>query len=108
MSTSSNPLPDDHDGLSPSERRALADIEHDLAASDPRLVREFSSRHRHATPRWWPLSASMTGLLIVGLLVLVLAGALLPASWWGVLGVVTALVVVPWLVLAASEKNCRY
>ncbi len=106
MSTSSNPRPDDHGGLSPWERRVLADIEHDLAASDPRLVRELSHRRRYrSAPRWWPLSVPITGLLLVGLLVLVLVGALLPASWWAVLGLVTALVVVPWLLLAATEKN---
>jgi hypothetical protein len=35
----------------------------------------------------------------------VLVGALLPASAWAVLGVVTTLVVVPWLLLAVTEKN---
>jgi hypothetical protein len=105
MSTSSNPLPDDHGGLSRRERQVLAEIEHDLAASDPRLVHEFSSPRRHATRRWWLLSAPTTGLLFVGLLVLAIVGALLPASWWAVLGVVTALVVIPWLLLAATEKN---
>jgi hypothetical protein len=37
----------------------------------------------------------------------VLVGALLPASWWAVLGVVTMMVMVPWLLLAATEKNQR-
>ncbi len=105
MSTSSNPGPDDHDGLSPWERQVLVGIEHGLEASDPRLARELSNRSQAASPPWWPLSPPATVLLLVGLLVLVLVGALLPASGWAVLGIVTTLVVVPWLLLAATEKN---
>jgi hypothetical protein len=107
MTASSTPGHDDHDdALSEWERRSLAGIERDLAASDPRLVRELTRRRRYRSgPRWWPLSVPITGLLIAGLVVLVLVGALLPASGWAILGVVTTLVVVPWLLLAASEKN---
>jgi Protein of unknown function (DUF3040) len=105
MTASSNPDPDDQDALSPWERHVLAGIEHDLAASDPRLVQELSNRGQGSAPRWWPLSAPTTVLLFVGLLVLVLVSALLPASWWAVLGIVTTLVVVPWLLLAATENN---
>jgi hypothetical protein len=106
MTASSTPGHDDHDALSEWERRALAGIERDLIASDPRLVRELSHRRRYrSAPRWWPMSVPTTGLLLVGLLVLVLVGELLPASWWAVLGLVTVLVVVPWLLLAATEKN---
>jgi hypothetical protein len=105
MTMSSHPGPDDHDALSPWEHRVLAAIEHEMAASDPRLVQELGSWRHRGTPRWWPLSGRATGLLILGLLVLVLVGALLPASRWAVLGVVTTLVVVPWLLLALAEKN---
>ncbi|QYN36179.1 DUF3040 domain-containing protein [Pseudonocardia sp. DSM 110487] len=106
MTASSTPGHDDHDALSEWERRALADIERGLIASDPRLVRELSRRRRYrSAPRWWPVSVPTTGLLLAGLLVLVLVGELLPASWWAVLGLVTVLVVVPWLLLAATEKN---
>lgn len=106
MTASSTPGHDDHDALSEWERRVLAGIERDLAASDPRLVQKLNSRERYRSmPRWWPLSVPATGLLVVGLLVLVLAGALLPASGWAVLGLVTTLVVVPWLLFAVTEKN---
>jgi hypothetical protein len=106
MSTSSNFGPDDHNTLSPWERRVLAGIEDDLAASDPSLAQEMGGRrHRATSSRWWPLSAPSTAILFVGLLVLVLVGALLPASAWAVLGVVTTLLVVPWLLLAATEKG---
>jgi hypothetical protein len=106
MTASSTPGHDDHDALSEWERRILAGIERELAASDPRLVRELTRRRRYrSAPRWWPLSVPATGLLIVGLLFLVIVGALLPASAWAILGVVTTLVVVPWLLLAALERN---
>ncbi|TQM36434.1 DUF3040 family protein [Pseudonocardia cypriaca] len=94
--------------MSPWERQVLADIERELATSDPHLARTFNGRgRRRAIASRWPVSLPATGLLLAGLLVLVLIGALLPASWWAVLGVVTALVVVPWLLLAATEKNGR-
>jgi hypothetical protein len=51
------------------------------------------------------LSARFTAPLFVLLPVLAPAGALLPASWWAIVGLVTTLVVVPWLLLAASGKN---
>jgi hypothetical protein len=105
MSTSSNSGPEDRDGLSPRERRLLADIEHDLAASDPGLADTLNRRAAVRSQRWWPLSGPSTCLLIVALTVLVLVGALLPASAWAVLGVVTTLVVIPWLLLAATEKG---
>jgi hypothetical protein len=104
MLTSSKPGPDDRDALSPWEQQVLAGIEDDLGATDPRLAYEMSHRESGPALRWWPLSARSTGLLFVALTVLVLVGALLPASWWAVLGLVTTLVV-PWLLLAAIEKN---
>jgi Flp pilus assembly protein TadB len=108
MSTPSSPGPEDRDkrdALSPWERRVLEGIEHDLAASDPRLAHELGRRAPKAGRRWGPFSARSIGLLLVALVVLVVAGALLPASWWAVLGLVTLLVVVPWLLFAASERD---
>lgn len=105
MSTSSSSGPDDRGSLSPWERRVLADIEHDLATSDPGLADLLNRRAALRAQRRWPLSGPSTGLLVVALTVLVLVGALLPASAWAVLGVVTTLVVIPWLLLAAIEKG---
>ena len=105
MSRSSNSGPDDRDALSPWERQVLAGIEHDLAASDPGLADRLNRRAAVRAQRWWPLSGPSTCLLVVALTVLVLVGALLPASAWAVLGVVTTLVVIPWLLLAATERG---
>jgi hypothetical protein len=100
------PPPDpDPDGLSPWERQVLARIEDDLATTDPRLADEMNHRTAASVLRWWPLSARSTFLLVVALSVLAVAGALVPAAWWAVLGLVTTLVVVPWLLLAAIEKK---
>jgi Protein of unknown function (DUF3040) len=104
MYLSSNPGPDDHDALSAWERRVLADIENDLTLSDPRLA-DAMSRPAVRAERWWPLSGPSTGLLIVALTVLVLVAALLPASWRSTLGLVTTLVVIPWLLMVVTEKG---
>ena len=63
--------------------------------------------HRESGPalEWRPLSARSTGILFVVVSVLMLAGTLLPASWWAVVGLVTTPAVVRWLLLAALEKN---
>lgn len=108
MSTSFHPGSGDHDAPSPWERRILAEIEQDLARSDPRLFRRFArlGRTRRRRPhRWWPFSALATGLLVAELSGLAVIGTLLPSSWWPVLGVITALVVVPWLIVAAAGNN---
>ena len=108
MPTSSSSGPEDrgnHDALSAWEQRVLSDIEHGLAEGDPRLARKMTGAGSKAALRWWPLSARSTALLLVVFVVLAAAGALLPASWWAALGLVTTLTVVPWLLLAASERN---
>jgi hypothetical protein len=106
MSTSSNSGPEDRGALSPREREVLAGIEHDLAASDPGLAELLNRRAAVRAQRWrWPLSGPSTGLLVVALTLLALVGTLLPASAWAVLGVVTTLVVIPWLLLAATERG---
>jgi hypothetical protein len=51
------------------------------------------------------LSTTCTGLLVAGLIVLVVAGALLPDSAWAALAAITAVVVVPWLLLCATERR---
>lgn len=88
--------------LSPREQRILAGIENRLGESDPALTAAFArARLRSAFWQWYPLSARHTWLLIVALLTLIalspLALHLGPAG----VGVLTALLIVPWLVSAA-------
>ena len=101
------PDPDDRHALSARERQVLAGIEHDLSAGDPRLADEMRSQGADRGARWWPLSVRSTGLLVLALTVLVPVGALLPASWWAVLGFLTTLFVVPCLLLAALENSFK-
>jgi hypothetical protein len=92
----------DANALSCRERRVLADIENDLAASDPRGADEMGRRSSLPTRRWWPLSARCTVLL---LLVLLVASVLVPASRWPALGVIKTVVVLSWILLCASEQR---
>jgi hypothetical protein len=104
MGRASNPSFDDHEALSPGERKVLAGIEDDLTVNDPRLADELCRLGSGRVRLWWPLSARSSGLLVVALPLLAVVGALLPA-WWVVLGAAVALVVVPWLLLAAMEED---
>lgn len=104
MGTASNPSFDGHEALSPWERNVLAGIEDELTADAPRLADELCRFGSGRIPLWWPLSAKASGILVLVLSLLAVAGALLPA-WWVVLVVALALVVVPWLVLAAMKED---
>jgi Protein of unknown function (DUF3040) len=104
MATSSAPGPDDRAALSSWERRVLAQIENDLAAGDPRLARAIGRGGSLPTPWWWPISVRSTVLLLVALGVLIVAAAVTPASWWPLLGLITVVVVVPWILLCVSES----
>ena len=101
----STPGPDDFESLSPWERQVLSGIEHDLAASDPRLAEQMQSAASRCRPGSWPMSGRCTVLLVPVMLVLVLAAAVVPAPWWFVLGPVTTLVVVPWLLLCVKDNS---
>jgi hypothetical protein len=108
MAGSSAPGPDDFEALSPWERQVLSDIEHDLAASDPRLaekIEKMQDRRMRRRPEWWPMSARCTVLLVPALLVLLMAASLVPASWSPLLGLITTLVMVPWLLLCANDNR---
>jgi hypothetical protein len=104
MAASSASSPDDHTPLSPWERQVLAEIEDDLLVSDPRLARAIGRRDPLPAPRWWPISVRSAVLLLVAQVVLIVAAAVTPASRWPLLGLITAVVVVPWILLCASEQ----
>lgn len=88
--------------LSAREQRVLAQIEDQLNQKDP----EFSDLFRHQplpriVGRWHVFSLAYLGLLVAVLLALVLAHPL--AALWGATGVglLTAALVMPWVVTAA-------
>jgi hypothetical protein len=94
--------------LSAREQRILAEIEDQLNQSDPALSDLFSCRRLPpVVGRWHVLSPARLGLLVVVLVALVLAHPL--AARWGATGVglLTAALVVPWLVRAARAGARR-
>jgi hypothetical protein len=88
--------------LSPREQRILAGIEIELGEADPALTAAFArARLRSSFWQWYPLSARHTCLLIVALLAqIVLSPLALQLGPAGV-GILTVLLVVPWLVSAS-------
>jgi hypothetical protein len=92
--------------LSPREQRILAGMENELGEADPALTAAFA-RARLRSSFWrYPLSARHTCLLIVALLAqIVLSPLALQLGPAGV-GILTALLIVPWLV-SASQAGRR-
>jgi DUF3040 family protein len=92
--------------LSPRERRILAGIEHDLGDSDPALTATFT-RAQLPTSFWqrYPLSVRHTGLLIVALLAQIVLNPLALQLGPGGVGILAALLIVPWLVSASRARR---
>jgi hypothetical protein len=98
----SGPGRDDPRALSQREKQILARIEEDLAVGDPYLARQL-----RRPPRWWPLSAWYTALLVPAQAVLLAVSMLMPDSWLAVTCLILTLVVMPGLLLSATERRCR-
>jgi hypothetical protein len=97
------PGPDESGGLSAREQKALAAIEHDLFVADPTLA-------RHLECADWPragirLRAAVrhVALLITALIILIIVATAVPADWWSALVLLTTLLLVPWILLFASD-----
>jgi Protein of unknown function (DUF3040) len=91
--------------LSPREQQILAGIARDLGEKDPVFARTFARTRRPSSAasrqvrRWFPLSLVDTGLLVLILIVLVAAHTVgLGLPWVSLL---TAMLIVPWLLRAA-------
>ena len=86
--------------LSAHEQRILAGVEEELREKDPELADLFTRCPPPTARRGYPVSPAGLGLLVVVLLALVLVHPLAPA--WGAAGVglATAALVVPWIVVA--------
>jgi len=91
--------------LSPREQRILADIEDQMGKQEPTLAATFARTglpsSRRWFPSWFPLSVVHTGLLVLVLLVLVVAYPLALELGTAGVGLLTAAMVVPWMVRAA-------
>ena len=97
MAASQSPDPDESSGLSAQEKRILAAIEYDLLVADPTLARHLECADWPRAGTRWRAAARHGALLIAALIVLILAAAALPSSGWQVLGLLTALLLVPWI-----------
>jgi len=106
MTAPSAPGPHEAPRLSSRQQRILAGIEGDLTATDPALA------HTMTWPAgirgWWPISLAQSGSLVIGLLVLMIAAVLLPASWWALLAALTVLLVIPWMLLCTVERHNKH
>jgi Protein of unknown function (DUF3040) len=117
MTQSSPPGPLDHpeDGpagsgrLSPWEQRVLDRLEADLTGSDPDFARRMTRRAGPWTALLrvapFPVALGWLVWLVGALIVLVVAAALMPATGWALLGLITTLVVLPWLLLCAAATR---
>jgi hypothetical protein len=94
--------------LSPREQRLLAGIENNLGESDPALTATLTrARLRSSFWQRYPLSARHTCLLLVALLAQIVLSPLALQLGPAGLGMLTALLIVPWLVSAsrAGRRN---
>jgi hypothetical protein len=88
--------------LSPREQRILAGIENELGAADPALTAAFArAALRSSFWQRYPLSARHTCLLIVALLTLIVLNPLALQLGAAGVGILTVLLIVPWLVNAS-------
>jgi hypothetical protein len=104
MPTPYLPTPDEPSELSAREQKILASIEDDLLAADPTLARHFQCAY-------WPRAvtrsraAARRGVLLIdALIILIAAAAVTPPDWRHVLGLLTALLLVPWILLLHTGR----
>jgi len=94
--------------LSPRELKILAELESELVEKDPVLVATLTRTRAPSGPvRWFPLTAHQTVLLLLALLVLAVLHAL--PSELGLVGsgLLTAGLIVPWMVIATRGARRR-
>jgi len=104
MAASSGTGPDGPRELSAREKKILAEIEYDLLVADPTLVRHLECAHWPRTRTRRRAIARHCALLIAALIILIIAAAsAVPSGWWGSLGVLTTVLLVPWILLFPTD-----
>ncbi len=93
--------------ISPRERQILSAIEHELRAEDPALVAALAEA-REPVRRRFPLPAGHLLLLILALLALITVGPLVLHLGVVALAILTAALIVPWVVSASRAAERRY
>ena len=103
MAASNTSGPDEPGELSAREKKILEGIEDDMLTADPALARGLTGANRpRPGPRGW--AAARHGvLLILALTALIVAAAVMPSDWWHVLGLLTTLLLVPWILLFPTD-----
>jgi Flp pilus assembly protein TadB len=105
MSASHPCDPEEPGELSSREKKILASIEQDIQTTDPALARHMARRKRPKTRT--PLRAAVRHgtLLIIALVILIVAAAVLPSGSWVVIGVLTTVLLVPWILLFPARRS---
>jgi hypothetical protein len=103
MAASSTSGPDGPRELSAREKKILAEIEHDLLVADPTLARHLECARWPRTETRPRAVARHRALLITALIMLITAATAVPSGWWGALGVLTAVLLVSWILLFPTD-----
>jgi Flp pilus assembly protein TadB len=105
MSASHPGDPEEPGELSSREQKILAAIEQDIHTTDPTLARHLARRKRPKTRT--PLRAAVRHgtLLIIALVILIVAAAVLPSGSWVVMGLLTTVLLVPWILLFPANRS---
>ena len=103
MAASSTSGPDGPRGLSAREKKIPAEIEYDLLVADPTLARHLECAHWPRTGSQRRAVARHRALLIPALIILITAATAVPSGWWGALGVLTAVLLVSWILLFPTD-----
>ena len=103
MAASYTPGPDEPGELSAREKEILAAIEYDLLVADPTLARHLECAGWPRASSRWRTAARHGALLIAALITLIITAATIPPAWWGVLGLLTTSLLVPWILLFPAD-----
>jgi Flp pilus assembly protein TadB len=107
MAASNTSGPDEPGELSAREKKILEGIEDDILTADPNLARKMTRAARPKPASPWRATARHGALLLAALIILIIAAAVLPPTWWGALGLLTTLLLVPWILLFPTNRSHR-
>ena len=103
MAASYTSGPDEPGELSAREKKILAAIEYDLLVADPTLARHLECADWPRTGTRWRAAVRHGVLLIAALIILIITAAAIPPAWWAALGLLTTLLLVPWILLFPTD-----
>jgi Flp pilus assembly protein TadB len=107
MAASNTFGPDEPGELSAREKKILDRIEDDMLTADPTLAHQMTPAAWPRPGGRWRAAARHGALLIAALIILIIAAAALPPTWWAVLGLLTTVLLVPWILLFPADRSHR-